>query len=114
MRAKQVCTVTLTLFLAVMLVAPAWAELPTMKMTAFTPHQITTADKVDTPIGELEFFDGVPTKDTVDDGVRLRRSRPRRGSVYQHDSRGFHVSPSVRDSGIWVQRNTIRSSSGRS
>jgi hypothetical protein len=29
------------------------------------PHQITTPDKVDAPIGTLEFFDGVPTTDTV-------------------------------------------------
>ena len=44
----------------------ASATLPTMKMTAKTPGQITTPDKVDTPAGLFEFFDGVPTKYTVD------------------------------------------------
>jgi hypothetical protein len=43
-----------------------WAQLPTYEMTTFIPHQITTPDRVDTPIGTLEFFDGVPIGDTTE------------------------------------------------
>ncbi|VGO23445.1 DUF1254 domain-containing protein [Pontiella sulfatireligans] len=38
----------------------------TYKMTTDIPVSITTPDKVDTPIGTLKFFDGVPTVDTKD------------------------------------------------
>jgi len=58
------------------LAASAWAEstkmtyeqtvtLPTMKMTQVTPNQITAPDKIITPAGTFEFFDGVPTKDSA-------------------------------------------------
>ena len=39
---------------------------PIMEMTTETPNQITTPDRVETPIGTLEFFDGVPIGDTKD------------------------------------------------
>jgi hypothetical protein len=48
------------------LVVPGWAQSPTMKMTTFIPHQITTPDRVATPIGTLEFFDGVPIGKTTE------------------------------------------------
>ena len=35
-----------------------------MKMTTDIPQDITTPDKVQTPIGELQFFDGIPIGDT--------------------------------------------------
>ena len=35
-----------------------------MKMTTEIPESITTPDKVETRIGTLEFFDGIPTKET--------------------------------------------------
>jgi hypothetical protein len=35
-------------------------------MTTHIPHQITTPDKVDTPIGTLDFFDGVPIGNTTE------------------------------------------------
>jgi hypothetical protein len=35
-------------------------------MTTPIPESITTPDKVETSIGKLEFFDGIPTKATVD------------------------------------------------
>jgi hypothetical protein len=38
----------------------------TMKMTTDIPASITTPDKVETTIGTLDFFDGVPTTDTVE------------------------------------------------
>jgi len=37
----------------------------TMKMTTVTPKHLITPDKVETSIGTLNFFDGVPTKETV-------------------------------------------------
>ena len=37
---------------------------PEMKMTTPIPKDITTPDKVQTPIGELQFFDGIPIGDT--------------------------------------------------
>ena len=39
-------------------------ESPKMKMTTEIPEAITTPDKVETRIGTLEFFDGIPTKET--------------------------------------------------
>ena len=38
---------------------------PKMKMTTPIPPEITTPDSVKTSIGTLEFFDGVPTDETV-------------------------------------------------
>ena len=37
---------------------------PKMKMTTEIPESITTPDRVETRIGALEFFDGIPTKET--------------------------------------------------
>ena len=42
------------------------AQPPKMKMTTDIPASITTPDKVKTSIGTLKFFDGVPTRNTVD------------------------------------------------
>lgn len=36
-----------------------------LKMTTDIPVSITTPGKVQTSIGQLQFFDGVPTEDTV-------------------------------------------------
>ena len=36
-----------------------------MKMTTKIPPQITTPDSVETSIGTLKFFDGLPDGDTV-------------------------------------------------
>ena len=44
----------------------AMAEAPRMKMTTDIPPEITTPDVVDTSIGTLNFFDGVPNKETID------------------------------------------------
>ena len=44
---------------------PAVAEAPKFKMTTDIPEEITTPDKVETAIGDLEFFDGVPSQQTV-------------------------------------------------
>ena len=39
---------------------------PVMKMTTPIPVNITTPDKIASPIGTLEFFDGVPNRETID------------------------------------------------
>jgi len=39
-------------------------QLPKMAMTTDIPESITTLDRVETRIGTLEFFDGIPTKET--------------------------------------------------
>jgi hypothetical protein len=39
---------------------------PKMKMTTPIRPELTTPDKVKTSIGTLKFFDGVPTKKTVE------------------------------------------------
>jgi len=39
---------------------------PTMKMTTDIPASITAPDSVETSIGTLEYFDGVPKKETVE------------------------------------------------
>lgn len=41
-------------------------ESPIMEMTTGIPEGISTPNKVDTRIGELNFFDGVPKKETAD------------------------------------------------
>ena len=51
-----------TFFLATVLAANAWAQSPTLKMTTDIPESITVPDKVETSIGSLEYFDGVPTE----------------------------------------------------
>ena len=56
------------LFCAAALVyaAGASAKPPTYQNTTQIPASIQTPDKVETSIGKLKFFDGVPTKDTVE------------------------------------------------
>jgi len=46
--------------------AAAPAPPPKMKMTTEIPEQILTPDMVETRIGTLEFFDGYPSKETVE------------------------------------------------
>ena len=46
--------------------AIAWADSQKYQQTTDIPASITTPDKVKTSIGQLEFFDGVPDKATVD------------------------------------------------
>lgn len=41
-------------------------EAPKMKMTTDIPEAITTPDRVETRLGTLEFFDGIPTKKTAE------------------------------------------------
>ena len=46
--------------------AVTWADSHKYQQTTDIPASITTPDKVKTSIGQLEFFDGVPDKATVD------------------------------------------------
>jgi len=43
-----------------------FAQTPTYEMTTDIPPEITTPDVVKTSIGTLNFFDGVPNKETID------------------------------------------------
>ena len=52
--------------LAASLATTAWAESSAYKMTTDIPVQITTPDTVETSIGTLKYFDGVPDEATVD------------------------------------------------
>jgi hypothetical protein len=63
---RTLVTTVLALAMVVCLSATLEAQAPTKKMTTFIPHQITTPDKVKTPIGTLEFFDGVPIGNTTE------------------------------------------------
>ena len=47
------------------IVTSASAEKPTPGYNTPIPESIMTPDKVETRIGTLEFFDGVPTKQTA-------------------------------------------------
>ena len=59
------------------LAAQAWAEAPKMKMTTENPDGIATPDKLETSIGALTSFDGVPDAETtqkVYDNLDLQRA----------------------------------------
>ena len=72
MRTKQIFTMMLALFAMAIFMTSAWAQTkmvtqkPVMKMTTPIPENITTPDKIESPIGTLEFFDGVPNRKTID------------------------------------------------
>jgi hypothetical protein len=66
MRTTPRLTLTLTIIMAATLAVPVWAEPPKMKMTTEIPASITAPAKAETSIGTLEYFDGVPTAETVD------------------------------------------------
>ena len=56
--------------------APAKVPVPKMKMTTAIPASITAPDSVETSIGTLEYFDGVPSEKTVETAYDyLDRSR---------------------------------------
>ena len=55
----------LVAIVAIYLTAPAFAQTPTFKMTTETPANVLIPDEVDTRLGTLKFFDGVPTAETA-------------------------------------------------
>jgi hypothetical protein len=67
MKAKQHITTSLVVLMGIMVVAgPAIAEKPRPGYNTQIPENIMTPDKVQTRIGTLKFFDGIPTKDTAE------------------------------------------------
>ena len=54
-----------SLVLAGLLYTTALANPPKMKMTTEIPANVLIPDKVETRLGTLEFFDGVPTAETA-------------------------------------------------
>ena len=69
MRAKSVIAMVLIALMTTALAVPGGVQAsekkmitqkPKMKMTTPIPENLTTPDKVQTSIGTLEFFDGVP------------------------------------------------------
>ncbi len=66
MKSPQLTPLIYASFLAVMLTQTAWGQPLNYKMTTDIPVSITTPDTVDTSVGKLEYFDGVPTEKTVD------------------------------------------------
>ena len=65
MKTKSFTAFTTCGLTAACLATAAWAEAPKMKMTTEIPPEITAPDSVDTSIGTLKFFDGVPDEATV-------------------------------------------------
>ncbi|MCA9012891.1 MAG: DUF1254 domain-containing protein, partial [Planctomycetaceae bacterium] len=64
-RIKNILNATIAVtLLSIGISDPIWAQSPKMKMTTEIPESITTPDRVETRIGTLEFFDGIPTKET--------------------------------------------------
>ena len=58
--------VILALVMMISLLTSTRAQPSKMKMTTPIPASITTPDQVDTSIGTLRYFDGVPTQETVE------------------------------------------------
>ena len=78
MKTQLFFTLVLVGVLTIGLVSVSWAaapdvkmitQKPAMKMTTPIPQNITTPAKVETSIGTLEFFDGIPIGDTKDVGL---------------------------------------------
>ena len=66
MKTKFLATMAMAGFLVTSLSTGSWAAPPKLKMTTDIPASITAADKMDTSIGTLNYFDGVPTGETVE------------------------------------------------
>ncbi len=66
MRPNSIALMSLAATVVLGACASGPATQPRMKMTEPMPVSITTPDEVKTSIGTLEYFDGVPTHDTVD------------------------------------------------
>jgi hypothetical protein len=64
MKARHALAVTVAVLVVVALMTAVWAQ-PRMKMTTDIPASITAPDKVETSIGTLRYFDGVPDEATV-------------------------------------------------
>jgi len=84
---------------------------PVYEMTVPIPENITTPDKVETSIGTLDFFDGIPTLETKDvlyDYV----DRARAVEAYINMIRLYHCITFAKDHVIWASIIATRFSSG--
>lgn len=62
---SQVAIASIAIAIAFALTTHAQAQTPKMKMTSEIPKEYTAPDSVETSIGTLEYFDGVPSPKTV-------------------------------------------------
>ena len=76
MRLKVTASQVVIALVATVLTTQTQAQSPKLKMTTDIPQSITAPDKVETSIGTLEYFDGVPQPKTVE-WLRGGRSRVR-------------------------------------
>jgi len=65
MKTRNLISLGLTLAAAGVLALSVWAEESKLKMTTDIPASVTAPKEVETSIGKLEYFDGVPKKATV-------------------------------------------------
>lgn len=65
MKTKQLFTIALAVLMATCLAANVWAKPPKYKMTSQIPDNVLIPDEVETRLGTLKFFDGVPTEETA-------------------------------------------------
>jgi hypothetical protein len=65
MKTKSILTTFVLAFMTTAVVTIVWAQPPKMKMTTEIPPGIATPDKVETRIGTLNLFDGVPDEKTA-------------------------------------------------
>ena len=66
MKTNKLFTGALSLLMAVSLITVAGAQTSKMKMTSKIPAAYTAPDMVETSIGTLRYFDGVPSKVTTE------------------------------------------------
>jgi hypothetical protein len=65
MKTRSLFTLALAGLLVTILATTGWAAPPTYKMTTQIPDNVLIPDEVDTRLGTLKFFDGVPTEETA-------------------------------------------------
>ncbi|QEG36345.1 DUF1254 domain-containing protein [Bythopirellula goksoeyrii] len=65
MKLRTTSALTLGFVVGLTMTSPGIAQVPKMKMTTETPPGIATPDKLETRLGTLRLFDGVPDKETA-------------------------------------------------
>jgi hypothetical protein len=66
MKTRHLLKIAVIGLIVATLTATSWAAPPRMKMTTDIPASITAPDKVETSIGTLNYFDGVPDEAAID------------------------------------------------
>ena len=98
MKIKSLAIIAVTGLMVASLTTAAWATPPKMQMTTDTPASIMAPDKLETSIGTMNFFDGVPDEASVEK-VYNYLDRARRGSISELYS--GHVN-------VWDPRRSAR------